>query len=132
MSDIFVLANENQLIELGTMPYTWVIIDQIGLDNSTCILVHRKFDEKDMKILDEIEAIRLSLTEAYDLFSNLDLGNVDFHDWVGGFKLQEDGKTSMWNSPHPSTFEAQSRSMKDAWTRREACLDAAREFDYAE
>jgi hypothetical protein len=129
LSDVsnFVETNETQLKKLNFTTYNWVVIDQNGLDSSTCILVHRKYDPKKKKKSHESEAVRLPFGEAWLMFANMDIANMGFEDWVDDAAgLQDDG-TYKWVGPFLPLNEALEREVN---ARREASLTIAKDLGY--
>jgi hypothetical protein len=60
----FVHKNRTKLKELNITTRDWVIIDQDGLDSSTCVLVHPAYDAEKRELTRDFEAARIPLVEA--------------------------------------------------------------------
>jgi hypothetical protein len=128
----FVLSQESQLKELDIATVLWIIIDQDGLESDTCILVQRKYDAESGEMSNECEAVRIPYVEAWCMFGNLNIANMDFVDFLyEDAGLQEDG-TYKWCGPFPTQNEALIQSSKEAATKREKFLKLAKDLGHVE
>ena len=124
----FIETNEAELGKMEITSDNWIVIDQEGLDSSTCILVNRQFDEETNEIGQEFKALRLPLTEAWPMFANLDIANMDFEDWIDeDTGVQEDGLYK-WVGPFPTENEGITQGKSDVEAKREAALKAAKDL----
>jgi hypothetical protein len=128
----FFRKNEDQLKTLDISPYIWIVIDQKGLENSTCILVSRHYDDEADKIAEDYKAIRIPLVEAYGMYVNLDLGNMGFEEWADvDAGLQDDG-IHKWIGPFPGTNESTNKTVQASDGKREAALKRAKDLGHVE
>jgi hypothetical protein len=134
MGDIsdFVRTNETQLKELNISTLSWIIIDQNGLDCSSCILMHRQYDVEKMEMSHKFKAIRMPFIETWIMYANLDVANMDFEEWLDeDAGLQDDG-TYKWIGPFPPSNEGLVQAEKEKEAKREACLKVAKDLGYIE
>jgi hypothetical protein len=127
---IFVRDNATQLANLNITTYNWIIIDQTGLDSSTCILVHRLYNEGKKEIGHDFNAIRIPFTEAWSMFTNLDIANMDFEDWADmDAGVQGDGAYK-WVGPFPDSNAILAAEREKAEAKREVALKVAKDLGH--
>ncbi|KAJ6619230.1 hypothetical protein B0H10DRAFT_2026566 [Mycena sp. CBHHK59/15] len=120
----FASMSLDALTELGMTTGNWLIIDQKGLETSTCIVCEQYYDDEedipdDKRLTDEFQACRLPYEEAWGVYANLDIANMGWEDFVDvDAGVQEDG-TWKWISFAPSENEAAEHIMKEADVKRE-------------
>ncbi|KAF2434443.1 hypothetical protein EJ08DRAFT_646420 [Tothia fuscella] len=125
-----VRQNENHLKDLDISPSNWVILDQPGLVDSTCILVEQDFKGDNLEVEDKYRAMRISCTEAWIIYAGLDVGNMGFEDVADvDAGLLEDG-TYRWVGPFEASNEALKKAEVETEKKRQAALEAARDLGY--
>jgi len=82
--------------DVKLLAHIWVVLDQKGLDTSTCIVVEQNYGEipgtEDEGMLNTSQAARVPLRHAVDMIGNLYLGNMGFEEWADvDAGLQSDG-----------------------------------------
>lgn len=91
----FVRSHEPAFKECGLGTTLWLVIDQEGLDNLTCILVeqdHGEDEEGKFKMLDTYKAVRIPCQMVWGTLCNLQLANMGFEDFADEDKGEgEDG-----------------------------------------
>jgi hypothetical protein len=97
----FLRENEDALQDLNLATANWVVIDQKGLETSTCLVCEHasgdegggeKEDEEGEKKLAQFRACRIPYEHAWNMFSNLDVANMGFEEFIDEDKgAQEDG-----------------------------------------
>ncbi|KAK5121109.1 hypothetical protein LTR85_005593 [Meristemomyces frigidus] len=70
-------STENQ----GFNSSMYILLDDKGLQDRTCILGERRFDDEAEEETNEFNKVRLPWDEASAMFGNLDIGNMDFEDY---------------------------------------------------
>jgi hypothetical protein len=92
----FVRSHEPAFQECNLMTSLWLVIDQQGLEDLTCILVQQDSGEDEetlqFRMLDSFKAVRLPCAEVWSVLANLHIANMGFEDFAdedGG--LGEDG-----------------------------------------
>ncbi|KAJ7653921.1 hypothetical protein DFH06DRAFT_1092991 [Mycena polygramma] len=115
----FLRANEAALKEINVSSADWLIIDQKGLETSTCLVCEQiysygeeeaeKFEEEEGPTK-EFRACRIPYEEAWSMMTNLEIANMDFVEWVDeNAGVQEDG-TWRWKSFEPETDDSEEPS----------------------
>ncbi len=134
-SDInaFVRSHEAKFKALALTTSNWLIIDQKGLDTSTCLVVEQVYDSEytneEGRMTDDFRAARLPYTEAWSMYCNLDIANMDFEDWVDEEAgVQRDG-AYLWVGPFPGDDD---KTSADTEVKREATLKALRDLGHVD
>ena len=134
----FIRSNESKIKALDLTIANWVIIDQKGIDSSTCLVVDQVYDSEadsddgggEGRMTDDFKAARVPYTQAWAMFANLDITNMDFEEWVDeDAGVQEDGAYK-WVGPFPASTEHQEQADRDAEIKRERALKAMRDLGY--
>ncbi|KAJ6493740.1 hypothetical protein C8R47DRAFT_1119488 [Mycena vitilis] len=116
----FVRANEKRLNDLDVSSVEWLIMDQKGLETSTCLVCQQVYNfgdavpEYEVEVWEEGEgqtqqfrACRTPYEEAYNMVSSLEMGDTHFTDWVeGAAGVQEDGAWR-WTSWRPDKDDSE-------------------------
>lgn len=128
----FVRSNEAEMDDLKILTEQWVVIDQEGLGNETCIVMHQDLDEKTMEKLNTFSALRISCSQAHAMMANLDVGNMDFEEWADmGAGVQADGLYK-WVGPPKEADPEDVELEKDIEMRREAALKSLRDSGHVD
>ena len=121
----FVRSHESKLETLGMDASIWLIIDQKGIDDDTCLVVEQVTEygsaDEEIRRTDKFGAARLPYMAAHSMCVNLSIANMDFEDFVDeDAGVQSDGayKHAAWLDG-----EAQSKELKD---KRDAALNKLR------
>ncbi|KAF9058396.1 hypothetical protein BDP27DRAFT_1343873 [Rhodocollybia butyracea] len=106
----FVRTHKDVLERLKLSPYTWLVIDQKGLETSTCIVCE--------DIEQQFRACRIPYEKAWSMTANLDIANMGFEEYVDEEAgVQEDG-TWKWQP-----FEGESKEReREVELKREKAL----------
>ncbi|KAJ7653908.1 hypothetical protein DFH06DRAFT_1299055 [Mycena polygramma] len=105
----FIRANEGVLTDIDVSSSDWLIIDQKGLETSTCLVCEQIYSsgeeaedfEEGEGLTKEFRACRIPYEEAWSMMANLEIANMGFTDFVDtDAGVQEDG-TWKWQSFRP-------------------------------
>ncbi|KAJ7753296.1 hypothetical protein B0H14DRAFT_3512752 [Mycena olivaceomarginata] len=132
----FVDANGDALLKIGVTWAHWVVIDQKGLETSTCLVCKcgSGFDEEEEEggggLTSEFRACRMPYEMALSMIVNLDIANMDFEDFVDEKAgVQEDGVWK-WRSFDPSDRGTEDMTAEEI--KREKALQELRDGGYAD
>ncbi|KAJ7784205.1 hypothetical protein B0H16DRAFT_1657921 [Mycena metata] len=134
----FIRENEDFMGKMGVSTGDWLIIDQKGLETSTCLACERFYDPGEDEeggggeagMTGEFRACRLPYEWAWSIICNLDIANMDFEDFVDvNAGEQEDGSWK-WMSFDPSTEDNEEETAEEA--KRGAALKELRDGGYAD
>ncbi|KAJ6627896.1 hypothetical protein B0H10DRAFT_315556 [Mycena sp. CBHHK59/15] len=97
--NVFVRAHQDALDALEISALNWLVIDQKGLETSTCLVCEQFYDignedegVQGRGLTDEFRACRIPYEKAWSMMINLDIGNMGFVEWVDrAVGEQEDG-----------------------------------------
>ncbi|KAJ6545401.1 hypothetical protein B0H19DRAFT_1167582 [Mycena capillaripes] len=128
----FVREHEVLLTNVGISNSNWLVIDQTGLETSTCIVCEQVYNsgeenegEGQEGYTSEFCACRMPYEEAWGMIVNLDIANMGFEDFVNEEDgVQADG-TWKWRLFRPNTEESEAPSEEEV--KREKALQALRE-----
>lgn len=91
----FVLDVDKSNHKQGVNSSCFVLLDDKGLQDCTCIVGERRLDDETDEPIDEFDKVRVPWDETYNLWSFLDSGVMDLEDWCGcqdpGRDRDEDG-----------------------------------------
>jgi hypothetical protein len=118
----FIRSNNHILQSLDLTVSNWVIIDQKGIDSSTCLVADQVYDMDEMRMTDEFTAARLPYEWAWSMFANLDIANMGFEDWVVEEKGMKGDGTYEWVGEG-----AMGEQGREVVERKEKALEALRE-----
>ncbi|KAF7342937.1 hypothetical protein MVEN_01723700 [Mycena venus] len=121
----FVRTHEGKLNEIGISKYNWLVIDQKGLETSTC-LVCDQFYNPGEGWTSEFRACRLPCEEAWIMFANLDVANMGFEDFVDLEAGEQADGSWRWKSCIPNTKEEEI-ILSATEEKREEALKALRD-----
>lgn len=133
----FLRTNEAKLEALHIATKNWVIIDQKALDTETCLVVEQLYyynEEQDTGqfLPDEFRAARVPLTFAWSMYTNLDISNMGFEDFVDEKAgIQEDGAWK-WIGPFKRTLSAHERADREEEAKRQKALKALRDLGHVD
>ncbi|KAF7342939.1 hypothetical protein MVEN_01723900 [Mycena venus] len=125
----FVRTHDSKLKEIGISKYTWLVIDQRGLETSTC-LVCDQFYNPGEGWTSEFRACRLPWEEAWIMFANLDVANMRFEDYVDIHAGEQADGSWRWISCIPDTKEE--FILSEAEVKREEALKALRDSGFVD
>ncbi|KAJ7446373.1 hypothetical protein FB451DRAFT_1291989 [Mycena latifolia] len=114
----FMRASSEELEDLGIFLELWMILDDIGLATSTCVICKQCFDGGDdddattWSYTDNFEALRVPIYQAWPVFSALVVGG-EFIDYQTDMSVQPDGTTQF------DTVHCQEITDPDVLERRE-------------
>ncbi|KAJ6471111.1 hypothetical protein C8R47DRAFT_748975 [Mycena vitilis] len=119
----FICANEAALSTIKISRRNWLIIDQHGLETSTCLVCEHMYDPSADgglgRLKNDFRACRVPYEVAWLTMANLDVGNMEFEVFVDeDAGIQEDGSWR-WRSFPPSEPD---RVEEEADGKREAAL----------
>lgn len=127
----FIRSNESALQGLNIATLNWVIIDQKGIETSTCLVVEQVYDPDTSSMSNKYRAARLPYAEAWGMYSNLDIANMDFEDWVDIDAGPQDDGAYLW-VPFPPSNEALAQDAREAQTKREAALKTLKDLGHVD
>jgi hypothetical protein len=88
----FIMANEDKIQKYRyVQPYLWLILDEKGLETSTCILASEKIhwdshsdnsDAMNDMGANTFRAVRLPYRHIWEMGLNLETGNMNFMDYI--------------------------------------------------
>ncbi|KAJ6545442.1 hypothetical protein B0H19DRAFT_283947 [Mycena capillaripes] len=128
----FVRGHEVLLTNVEISKSNWLVIDQTGLETSTCIVCEQFYNpgeenegEGQEGYTSEFRACRIPFEEAWNMIVNLDLANMGFEEYVNEEDgVQADG-TWKWQSFPPDANEGETPSEEEV--KREKALQALRD-----
>lgn len=82
---------------------TFVILDEQGVKDGTIILLDSPYNEDDDKKEDKYKKVRVPWEKAYIMWCNLDIGNMDFEEFIE-FEEGHEGEWFTYTEflPHPN------------------------------
>ncbi|KAJ7675562.1 hypothetical protein B0H17DRAFT_1080689 [Mycena rosella] len=113
----------------------WLVIDQKGLETSTCLVCEQYYDsgedgENGEGLTDQFRACRIPYEEAWIMMANLDVANMGFEEYVDeDAGKQEDGSWK-WKSFPSDSKEGDAPSAGDI--KRAKALQELRDGGYAD
>jgi hypothetical protein len=133
----FVRANEDGLSGIDVSSGDWVIIDQKGLETSTCLVCEQVYDfngEEDGQtggLTREFRACRIPYEVAWGMIANLDIANTNFEDWVDEEAgVQEGDLIWKWRSFVPDMNDPEEKTPEEI--KREKALKQLRDAGHAD
>ena len=124
-------SHEAGFEKLGMSTKIWLIIDQKGIDSSTCLIVEQMVagmdnEDEEIRPTDKFRAVRIPYFEASNIFANLEIGNMDFIDFVDeDAGVQSDGAYKITPDLNPLEDE----ELKD---KQDAALEDLRKQGHVE
>jgi hypothetical protein len=76
----------------------YVLLDEKGLEDKTCIVGERRFDDETEEQMDVFNKARVPWEEVTSMFVNLDIANVDFEDFCNEENGDDEDNWFTWNS----------------------------------
>ncbi|KAJ7123518.1 hypothetical protein C8R44DRAFT_783963 [Mycena epipterygia] len=130
----FVRAHDTNLRGLGFTTANWVIIDRKGLETSTCLVCDQYYNGGEAGVeggfTDEFRACRIPYEEAWIMFANLDVANMEFEDIIDLHAGKQEDGSWKWTACIPDTNGTQEKSEVDI--KREKALRELRDGGYAD
>ncbi|KAJ7701408.1 hypothetical protein B0H17DRAFT_1045297 [Mycena rosella] len=136
----FVRTHSNTLSEGPDLSASnWLVIDQKGLETSTCLVCEQYYnsgeeenkDEEEEGMTDKFRSCRIPYEKAHAMIANLDIANMGFEDFVDEEAgEQEDGRWK-WVSFNPETEETE-KGPTEVEIKREKELKELRDGGYAD
>ncbi|KAJ7437205.1 hypothetical protein B0H11DRAFT_1955497 [Mycena galericulata] len=130
----FVRANDGALNDLELSGLLWLIIDQKGLETSTCLVCEQYYDSGEdggeEGYTDQFRACRMPYEEAWLMTTNLELANMSFEEFVDEDAGQQEDGSWKWSSFAPDTKEFKEKS--EAELKRESALKELRDAGHAD
>ncbi|KAK4543991.1 hypothetical protein LTR36_004765 [Oleoguttula mirabilis] len=80
-------STENQ----GFNSSIYIILDEKGLQDRTCVFAERRFDDEANELTDHFNKVRVPWSEVYIVFVNVNIGNVGFEDYCDERSRDDDG-----------------------------------------
>ncbi|KAJ7849557.1 hypothetical protein B0H13DRAFT_2088370 [Mycena leptocephala] len=132
----FIRANEDALSAIDISSGNWLIIDQKGLETSTCLVCEQVYNsgeknggEGEPGLTSEFRACRLPYEEAWSMIANLDM-NLGFEEFVDQDVGEQEDGTWKWSSFDPSTDDAEEKTESEV--EREKALQELRDNGHAD
>ncbi|KAI9044301.1 uncharacterized protein KD926_001532 [Aspergillus affinis] len=124
----FIRANEEKLSDNVLTTDNWLIIDERGFRTETCLVCSfNDLDDEDGEEEEDDERnrspflmARLPWVESWGMFTNLDLANMGFDEWVDEEKGKDADGEYTWVGPFSEQVN------QEAVKKREAALEDAR------
>jgi hypothetical protein len=133
----FIRANEDALSAIDISSGNWLIIDQKGLETSTCLVCEQVYNsgeenggEGEPGHTSEFRACRLPYEEAHGMFANLDIANMGFEEFVDEDAGEQADGTWKWSSFGPRTDDAEEKTESEV--KREKVLQELRDNGHAD
>jgi hypothetical protein len=132
----FVDANSDALRKIDVSWAHWVVIDQKGLETSTCLVCKcgSGFDEDEEEggrgSTSEFRACRMPYEMALSMVVNLDIANMNFEDFVDERAGEQEDGAWRWRSFDPG--DRGTEDMTVAEIKREKTLRELRNGGYAD
>ncbi|KAJ7612717.1 hypothetical protein FB45DRAFT_874921 [Roridomyces roridus] len=115
----FMRAKEQTLAALDLSSRNWVVIDQSGLDASTCLVCEQVYDytEDDkgnsLGLTAQFPACRAPFEEAWIMMANLDISNMDFEEYVDQEKGQDGEGVWTWSTSFSEEGQQRDKVLKE-------------------
>lgn len=103
---MFIRSHEDTLQKLGLSTSNWLVIDQKGLDNNTCIVCNQCYNSGELEdggnpdldegFTNEFRACRIPYEEAWSMLANLDIANMGFEDFIDEEAGEQQDGTWKW------------------------------------
>jgi hypothetical protein len=130
----FVRTNAAGLEEMDLSVSNWLVIDQKGLETSTCVVCEQYYnggsDEEDgegeAEMTDAFRAARLPYEQAHTMVVNLDIANMGFEDFVDEDAGEQEDGTWKWQSFPPQERDGD-EGPNEVQVKREAALKELRD-----
>ncbi|KAJ7141583.1 hypothetical protein C8R46DRAFT_581351 [Mycena filopes] len=96
----FIRANEDYMAKMGVSAGSWLVIDQKGLETSTCLVCEQVYDSDAGKggMTGAFRACRLPYERAWGMTVNLEIANMGFEDFVDEDAGEQDDGSWKWIS----------------------------------
>ncbi|KAF7342938.1 hypothetical protein MVEN_01723800 [Mycena venus] len=131
--NLFVRTNEVALEDINISSGDWLVIDQIGLETSTCLVCRQVYDsagKEDGKtggLTSEFRACRVPYEKAWGMISNADV--VDLEGFVDEDATPE---PEDWIWSLSSELRPETEGMTEVETKREKALKELRDGGHAD
>ncbi|KAJ7359888.1 hypothetical protein DFH08DRAFT_1075215 [Mycena albidolilacea] len=115
----FIRANEEALRAIDVSAGDWLIIDQKGLETSTCLVCEQVYDPGEFgdgdgaELTSEFRACRIPYEEAHGMIVNLDIANMGFEDFVDEEAGEQEDGAWKWRSFDPDTNDKEGETEAD-------------------
>ncbi|KAF8160218.1 hypothetical protein K438DRAFT_1776567 [Mycena galopus ATCC 62051] len=125
----FVRARENLLTEINLSSRNWLVIDQRGLETSTCLVCDQYYfhpfqwegeDDVQEGYTAQFRACRIPYDEAWIVTQNLHIGNLYFEDFVDKDAGEMADGSWRWLSFAPSTEEIETKGESEMQREEES------------
>ncbi|KAJ7784250.1 hypothetical protein B0H16DRAFT_1402060 [Mycena metata] len=134
----FIRENEDFIAKMGVSAGDWLIIDQKGLESSTCLVCEQIYNpgedgeggEGEAGMTSEFRACRLPYEWAWSMICNLDIANMGFEEFVDEDAGEQEDGSWKWMSFNPSTEDNEEETAEEA--KRGAALKELRDGGYAD
>ena len=127
----FMHSNDSKLKDLDVERSVWIVIDQKGIENDTCIVFDRTMaEETTSEVGKPFKAGRLPYTHAWSMMANLP-GNMIFGEWMDeDAGIQMDGSYK-WVGPFGMN-EAQAEGERETEARRKGTMKEMRKLGHVD
>jgi hypothetical protein len=135
----FVDANRGALRNIDVSWGQWAVIDQKGLETSTCIVcrygsgLNEEEEEEDVEEggwTSQFRACRMPYEEAYGMMANLEIAKMDFEAFVDRRAGEQEDGAWRWRSFEPRARGTDDMTAKEI--KRERALQGLRDGGYAD
>ncbi|KAF8215110.1 hypothetical protein K438DRAFT_2008567 [Mycena galopus ATCC 62051] len=134
----FVSTHEDSFKEIEISNFNWLVIDQRGLETSTCLVCENFYNcgeewggEGAGEWTTDFRACRLPWEEAWITFANLDVANMQFEDFVDVEAGEQADGSWRWESCIPDT-KGEEIILSAAEEKRENALRALRDSGFVD
>ena len=69
----------------------YILVDEKSMQDKTCIVGERRFDDETEQRVDAFNKIRVPWDQVHSVWANLDISNMDFLDFCVDEEVGEDG-----------------------------------------
>ncbi|KAJ7613663.1 hypothetical protein DFH06DRAFT_1242534 [Mycena polygramma] len=128
----FVRTNEAKLEKADISHGNWLVIDQKGLETSTCVVCDQVYEDdegegEESGVTDQMRACRIPYEKAWAMVSNLDIANMSFEDFVDEDRGEQADGTWNWQSFGDEAETGDSGTPTEEEVKREEALQALRD-----
>ncbi|KAH8430504.1 uncharacterized protein LDX57_008166 [Aspergillus melleus] len=117
----FIQANEEKMSDKDLTTGNWLIIDERGFRTETCLVCSlNELDEDEERDRSPFLMARLPWVESWGMFTNLDLANMGFDEWVDEEKGRDADGEYTWVGPFSEEVD------QEVVKKREVALEEAR------
>ncbi|KAJ7069187.1 hypothetical protein C8F01DRAFT_1111823 [Mycena amicta] len=128
----FVRENGEKLEGINISGSNWAVIDQRGLETSTCLVCEKYYDD-DGNLTDDFRACRLPNEPAWSMITSLSTGQMMFEDYIDDEAgVQDDGSWRWATFPRPPNALTEGPEAAEVMALRQEVYDELKAGGYVD